>query len=92
MADDETQRPSGVPEFDSASAPDRSKSVERTQGGRGASVDDSPEGRLLREGTATISNPAPLAPDLERDRFKELDDAAADEARNDVRRREHSAD
>jgi hypothetical protein len=93
MADEETRkRESGVPEFDAASAPDETGGLEQSEGGRGELVNESPEGRLLHRGTVVTSNPAPLAPDTERDRFEQLDDEATDEARNDVRRREHSPD
>ena len=94
MADEETQRPlPGVPILGEASAPAAERGVERTEGGRGAPVDESPEARMMRQGSVTTSNPAPLPPDMEQqDRFEEIDNAAADEARMDVRRREHSAD
>ena len=93
MADEETQRPlPGVPREGEASAPDPERGVERTEGGRGANLEESPEARLMRQGSVTTSNPAPLPPDMDRERFEEIDKAAADEARMDVRRREHSAD
>jgi hypothetical protein len=64
-----------------------------TEGGRGVVVESSPEDNLMRMGTITTSEPAALPPDLDREEtFKRIDDRAADDARMEVRRREHSAD
>ena len=64
-----------------------------SEGGRGVRIESSPEGDLMRMGTVTTSEPAALPPDLDRDdTFEQIDDRAADEARMEVRRREHSAD
>jgi len=64
-----------------------------TEGGRGLTVEPGPEDQLMRMGTITTSEPAPVTPDMDREEtFREIDDRAADDARMEVRRREHSAD
>ncbi|HSL19973.1 MAG TPA: hypothetical protein VK886_00460 [Vicinamibacterales bacterium] len=91
--EDETQqRVKGTPKPADASAPDDARGTARGETGRGERLDDSPEARMMRGGTLTTSNPLPLPPDMDRADFDEIDNAAADEARNDVRRRERSAD
>jgi hypothetical protein len=64
-----------------------------SEGGRGVRMEGSPEDDLMRMGTITTAEPAALPPDLDGDdTFEKIDDRAADEARMEVRRREHSAD
>lgn len=93
MTDEETQQPmGGVPTLGEAGEPDPERGVERTEGGRPHDFEPSPEGRLMRGGTVTTSNPASLPPDMDRTDLEQIDAAAADAAANDVRRREHSAD
>lgn len=76
-----------------ATEPVEERGTVLSEGGRALDVDPSPEGSLMRMGTVTTSEPAPLPPDMEREAtFEEIDDRAADAARMAVRRREHSAD
>jgi hypothetical protein len=75
MADDETEQ----------------GDLEITEGGRGVRLDESPEGRLMHEETVAPRAPAAATAGTMRKRFQEIDDRAADAARMDVRRREHSA-
>ena len=76
MADDEAQQ----------------QDFEITEGGRGVRLDESPEGRLLHEETLAPGRPSVGLPDTTRERFEDIDNRAADAARMDVRRREHSAE
>ncbi|MBI2220625.1 MAG: hypothetical protein HYU53_05400 [Acidobacteria bacterium] len=66
--------------------------LEITEGGRGVRLDESPEGRLLHEETLAPGRASVRLPDTTRERFQDIDDRAADAARMDVRRREHSAE
>src|SRR4051812_28839855 len=76
-----------------ASEPVEDRGTVLSEGGRALDIDPSPEGSMMRMGTVTTSEPAPLPPDMDREAtFEEIDDRAADEARMAVRRREHSAD
>ena len=64
-----------------------------TEGGRGLTVENGPEDELMRLGTITTSELAAVTPDMDREQaFEEIDKRAADDARMEVRRREHSAD
>ena len=64
-----------------------------TEGGRIVPIDGSPEARMLHEGEIATGEAVPLPPDMRREAsFAAIDDFAAEEARLEVRRQEHSAD
>jgi hypothetical protein len=88
------KQPAGAaPRLTAASDPAPRKGFAESEGGRGVTVDPSPEARAMHTGTVTTSQPAALPPDMERDAdLEEIDNRAAREAALDVRRREHSAD
>jgi hypothetical protein len=81
------------PQLRDAGAPVPDRGTTASEGGRVLDVEPSPEGALMHMGTVTTSEPAPVAPDMDREAsFEEIDNRAADAARMEVRRREHSAD
>ena len=92
MAKDK-QPPGSAARQTDASDPAPRKGFVESEGGRGITVDTSPEARAMHTGTVTTSQPAALPPDMEREAaLEEIDNRAAREAALDVRRREHSAD
>jgi hypothetical protein len=81
------------PDSGEAGEPIEERGVARSEGGRFFPLERDPEDDLMRMGTVTTSEPAPLPPDMEREAALEaIDERAAEDARLEVRRREHSAD